>query len=238
MQKRETSLAFVFAKEPHLEFDYFFSVFSKKFGKLKILAKGIRKINSKLISQMELFSFVEIEFIKGKRNIKLVGARKVDRLPFLKKKLKRIILASEIGELLEDFLKEEEPDENIWNLLVLTFSKLNEISFKKEVLVYFYFFWHFISFLGFKPNLQRCVFCFKIPKDIFFFSEKYGGIACQFCAKKNKIKNRIQKTTLLFLQVLTSGEMDLLERVKLKKSTIEEISRLTKNYLEIYKLKS
>ena len=72
---------FIFKKEDRNDSDRVFSVFSKDFGRLEIFGKAIRKIDSKLKSAVEIFSFSEIEFVQGKNRKTLTDV-------FLQKKLK------------------------------------------------------------------------------------------------------------------------------------------------------
>jgi len=57
---------FVLTKEDRGEADQVFSVFTEDFGKIKIKAKSIRKIKSKLRSGIDLFCFSEVKFIQGR----------------------------------------------------------------------------------------------------------------------------------------------------------------------------
>ena len=58
--------AFILNKTDWNEADQIFTVYTEEFGKIKIVAKAIRKIKSKLRSGMDLFYLSEIEFIQGK----------------------------------------------------------------------------------------------------------------------------------------------------------------------------
>lgn len=221
----------VFGEREEGEFDKIFSVFCFPLGKIKILAKGIRKINSKLCSQIGLFSLVEIELIRGKFIWRLVGAKQKENFPFLRKDLKKVLFSFKIGEILDTVLKEEDFDERVWGLILKTFQKLNQISFQKEELLYLYFTWKLIAFLGYSPQLERCVFCKKQFSPVFYFSEKEGGISCQKCAKKAKIENRVSKEELKLLKLILNKELEMIEKIRVKKETLKLLFFLTQNYL-------
>jgi len=56
------------------EADRLFILYTKDFGKIEILGKGIRRINSKLRPGISFPSLSEIEFIQGKRYKTLTDA--------------------------------------------------------------------------------------------------------------------------------------------------------------------
>ncbi|MFH1575514.1 MAG: DNA repair protein RecO, partial [Candidatus Nealsonbacteria bacterium] len=141
-----------------------FTVYTKDFGKLKILGKAIRKIESKLKGGAEVFYLSEIEFIQGKTNKTLTDAVLIEKFPNIRKDLKRLSIASQITGILDEMVSKEEGDAQIWQLLLEVFDKLNnwkiENSLKikncKLELVYYYFFWSFVSILGYKPEFHGC----------------------------------------------------------------------------------
>lgn len=133
-----------------------FTVYTKDFGKLKILGKAIRKIKSKLRGGAGLFYLSEIEFIQGKHNKTLTDAILIEKLPNIRKDLKKLSIARQIAELLDDLISGEGKDENIWALLQETLERLNNwrITNYKLSIVYYYFFWNLVSLLGYQPELQ------------------------------------------------------------------------------------
>ena len=70
----------------------------------------------------------------------------------------------------DDLVAKEEKDEKIWELLNEVFEKLNDCKLKAEncKLIYYYFFWNLVSFLGYQPELRDGAICGKkINVDIF-----------------------------------------------------------------------
>ncbi|MFH1423876.1 MAG: DNA repair protein RecO [Candidatus Nealsonbacteria bacterium] len=135
-----------------------FTVYTKNFGKLKILGKAIRKIGSKLKSGTEIFYLGEIEFIQGKTYKTLTDAMPLDKFSVIRKDLRKLKIIHQIAEVLDEFISKEEKDEHVWELLNEVFDKLNNPQFKINhlPLVYYYFFWNFVSILGYKPEFHEC----------------------------------------------------------------------------------
>ena len=135
-----------------------FTVYTKNFGKVKILGRAIRKIRSKLKSGAEIFCLSEIEFIQGKTHKTLTDAIPIENFSVIRKDLKKLKIIHQIFGVLDDLISKEEKDDEIWRLLSEIFEKLNNPQFKINhlPLLYYYFFWNFVSILGYKPEFHDC----------------------------------------------------------------------------------
>ena len=194
MFTRYKTKGFIFGKRDFREADRIFSIFTKDYGALDILAKGERKITSKLRGALELFYLSEIEFIQGKTYKTLTDAALLEPFKNIRIDLERLEIAFKVSEILKSFLKFQEPDEKIWNLMITTFEKLNNVSSSSSLSsLYYYFLWNFLSNLGYQPELKNCILCQTLVRDeqLIHFSSKEGGVICQNCFKKMDLKEKI-----------------------------------------------
>ena len=132
---------FVLKKENLRESDQLLTIFSKDFGKLKILGRAIRKIKSKLRAGVQLFILSEIEFIQGKTYKTLTDAILLRNFPETKKDLRKLRIVYKMSEDLDSLIGGEETDENIWNLLNETFNRLNSLQLTTYSLELLYYYW-------------------------------------------------------------------------------------------------
>jgi DNA repair protein RecO (recombination protein O) len=223
----------VLKKEERGESDQLFTVFTKDFGKLEILGKGIRKITSKLRAGIEIFYLSEIEFVQGKNQKILTDAISIKKFEKIRKNLLKLKIAYKISEVLSNLIKGEERDEKIWLLLKDTFSKLEKYHLKNErlKLIYYYFFWNLISFLGYRPQLYFCFLCERRlrPQKIYFSK---GGILCENCFRKNKEGILITPETVKILREILKQNWQILKRLKIEKKHLRELQKISKFYLE------
>jgi DNA repair protein RecO (recombination protein O) len=226
-------LGFIFRKEERGEADQIFKIFSKDFGRVEILGKGIRKISSKLRSGMEIFYFSEIEFVQGKIYKTLTDAIFLEKFPNLRKNLKKLAIAYKISEDLDNFIKGEEPDEKIWRLLLEVFQELENLEFKtfNLQLIYYYFFWNLISFLGQRPEVYFCLICQKKlgPKGL-YFNKKEGGIVCQNCFLKIKEGEKISKRIVKILRIFFEKDIQFLRKIMVNREDLEKLKKISENY--------
>src|SRR3989344_1336762 len=92
------------------ESDLLFTIYTKDFGRIEILGKAIRKIDSKLRPAADIFYFSEIEFIQGKTQKTLTDAILLEKFSEIQKDLKQRTLAYKISDTLANFIKGQEPD--------------------------------------------------------------------------------------------------------------------------------
>jgi len=181
---------FILKKTDQGEADRIFTIYTKDFGKLEILAKAERKIKSKLKGGLGLFYLSEIEFVQGRTHKTLTDAILIENFPNLRKDLEKLPIAYGISEVLDNLIKGQEPDEKIWHLLNETFNKLNnsQLPTTNYQLLYYYFLWNLLSISGYQPELYNCSLCQKnlLPEKL-YFNSKEGGIICQSCFKKLKL---------------------------------------------------
>ena len=239
-------------KENRGEADQLFTIFTEDFGKLEILARGIRKIKSKLRSGAELFYFSEIEFIQGKIYKTLTDAILIDKFKNIRGNFEKLALAYKIGKAIDIFLPKEEKDEKIWKLLLGTFQQLNLSSPSHSLthplnnssifsLVYYYFLWNIFSILGFKPEIYFCPICGKkLLPETFWFSPKEGGVVCwrcfrQFDKEEKQSSKAIEVDTVKVLRIFLSEDFGILSKLKIEekiKENLIEVSEAYFNFLE------
>lgn len=148
---------FVIKKTEQGENNLVFSIFTEDFGKIEIVGKAIRKINSKLRPNIDIFSLCQTEFIQGRRYKTLTDVKSINRFPEIKKNLEKAKIAYKILDSLDNFIIYQEQDLKIWELLKRVFITLNnyqsqnkpEKSKKLEAL-YHYFILNLFLILGYR----------------------------------------------------------------------------------------
>jgi len=224
----------VLKKENRGESDQLFTVFTKDFGKLEILGKGIRKITSKLRAGIEIFYLSEIEFVQGKNQKILTDAISIKKFKKIRRDLSKLKIAYKISEVLSKLIRGEEKDEKIWSLLKDTLEKLENYQFKIDnlKLIYYYFFWNLISFLGYKPQLYFCLLCGRKlkPKKLYFSKE--GGILCESCFKKKKEGILITPEVVKILREILNQNWEILKKLKIEKEHFKWLKKVSNIYFQ------
>lgn len=219
----------ILKKKDRGEANRIFTVYTRDFGKLDLLARAERKITSKLRGGLELFYFSEVEFIQGKHYKTLTDAILLDGSKDLKKDLGALSVLSKIAEVLDCLVKEAEPDQKVWNLLSDTFKKLRE---GKEELVYHYFFWNFISLLGYGPELYHCSSCRrKLSPTEIYFNDQEWGLVCGNCKKPEDLARKIDSEAIKIARIIIKKDWPTLKKLKAGKGHMSSLRDLSQYYL-------
>lgn len=228
------TLGIILEKEDRGEADQVFTILTKDFGKLKVLGRAIRKIKSKLRAGAQIFYLSEIEFIQGKSYKTLTDAVSIEKFPKLRKDLNKLRITSKIAEVVDELIKGEEADKEVWSLILEAFKRLNDSSLvlSSLSLIYHYFFWNFLSILGYKPELNYCALCERklVPENLCFNLEQ-GGLLCGDCSKKKKSDQEINPETIKILKVLLKKDWTILSKLKIEPKHEKDLEKFSKDYL-------
>ncbi len=239
MSLRVLTKGIVIRESPKGENDKVFTVYTEKFGKIKIVGKAIRKINSKLKSGLDFLALSEISFIEGKKQKILVESRIIKRFPGKKNGLSGIRAGHRLAGTIDKLLTGEEEDESIWKLAIQTLTVLSEeVIAGRQFLLYSHFFWKLIHFLGYCPDWENCLFCKKqiLLAPAFLIPAK-GKAFCFSCrGKKIALATEeiitVSKEALELLIALPKSEWRQLK----KKPISQKVKNELKQILEMFVL--
>ncbi|MEK7080665.1 MAG: DNA repair protein RecO [Patescibacteria group bacterium] len=228
---------FVFKKNDRSEADRIFTIFTEDFGKIEIRARAIRKITSKLRGGIDKFCLSEVEFIQGKNHKTLTDAVTVERFNCIAQNIEKLIISNKIAEVLDNFIKGQEKDEKLWNLILGIFEKLNSQQSApiRHQLLYYYFFWNFFSELGYMPEIQKCAKCHeKLDPCGLYFSNVDGGVICDNCAGKKtegpEPCRRINSDIVKILRLILKKDWQVLSRLKIESFSQNLLGQISDNY--------
>src|SRR3972149_6652860 len=106
------------------EADRILTVFTKHYGKIKVLAKGVRRIKSRRGPNVELFNWVTLFLVKGKNFDLLTEAETKETFPAIRKDLPMVGAAYYLCELMDGFCPERQEHRKVFDLLTGAFGEL------------------------------------------------------------------------------------------------------------------
>ena len=124
-------------------------------------------------------------------------------------------------------------DQEIFNLLIETFEKLNNYTLdpRHYSLIYLSFVWNFFAILGYQPQLYNCANCHNklLDESNLFFSYKEGGTTCPDCGKiKKHIK--VDSSIIKILRIILKQDWQTLQKIKITTTTLKQLNNISKNY--------
>lgn len=143
----------ILARTDFGEADRIITLLTPDYGKLRLIAKGVRRVKSKLAGGIELFSISNITFIKGRREIgTLVSTRLVTHYGHIVQDIDRVQAGYELIKLLNK-ITEDEPEEAYFMLLEGSFAALDDATIQLP-LINAWFYAQLLRHGGFAPNLS------------------------------------------------------------------------------------
>ncbi len=160
------------------ESDRLLTVLTPLHGKVNAIAKGARKPTSKKTGHVELFTHVDMLINRG-RDLFIVSQAEVTK-PYLKLRddLRRSAYASYITELTTRFILDEDTNtQTAFELLDSAFGWLNDGDDPRLAVRYFEM--HLLDDVGFRPELNECVFTHEpiLPQDQHFSFGEGGAVS-------------------------------------------------------------
>lgn len=151
MNQKKT-LAIVLSRVDYGEADRILKVLTPQEGKLSLMAKGARKVRSKLAGGIELFSENELTYIPGRGEVgTLVSSRLVEHYPNILKQIERTMLGYELIKILHK-TTEQQVEEAYYQALKHALKGLDDDELPPEVLQQ-WFLARLLSLDGHTPNL-------------------------------------------------------------------------------------
>ncbi len=135
------------------EYDALISCYSKNFGKIDVLAKGIKKINAKLAGHLQIPSLNNLEIVSNKI-YRLIGTSVIKNFSNIKKNREALENALYICEITDKLIGHPLREEKLWRLLNAALAKI-EKSPDLSVYVNILYQAKLIKILGYEPDISQ-----------------------------------------------------------------------------------
>lgn len=106
------------------EADRILTVFTKRFGKIRIIGKGVRRISSRRSAHVELLNLARLSLYKGNGLPILTEAEMVEDFSSIKDNLIKVGFAYHICELVDGLCAENQENKTVFHLLKETLHRL------------------------------------------------------------------------------------------------------------------
>ncbi len=159
------------------EADRILTLFTPEHGKVRAVAKGIRKPRSRKAGHLELFTCARLLLAVGRDLDIITQAEGLDPYRPLRDDLLRGAYGAYMVELLDRFTPDAEENAELYQLLRQGLSWA--ASAADLALAARYYELHLLGLAGYQPQLRRCVVCGRaLAAEDQFFSTLEGGVVC------------------------------------------------------------
>jgi len=155
-------------------------LWTRHHGKVRVLAKGVRKTTSRMGASLETLAYVTVDLVKTRGEFYV--ARHVqhrERLATLRSSYTRISAGYAVVEAVDAIPSDGVPDEAIFDLLVRVLMTLDDDTFDPS-LVPASFYFRLLALDGSEPVVDACVNCGRAG-PLVSFDAQTGGTLCSDC---------------------------------------------------------
>lgn len=128
--KNYTSEGIVLSRKNYAEADRILVLFTKHFGKVTLLAKGVRKLKSKKRGHIEIFSKIRFSAVKGKSMDMITETETIDAYDQVRLNLNKVSLAYYFCEVILKITKDGEDDPRLYRILA---DALTDLQIRKNL---------------------------------------------------------------------------------------------------------
>jgi DNA repair protein RecO (recombination protein O) len=135
-----------------------------------------------------------------------------------------------ILDLVDSFTVESSVNHPLFDLLLDALHWLGQDDGSEIVLRYFEL--HLIDYLGYRPELYRCVKCNSPLKPVTnFFSSGQGGILCPYCSQSDFLSRSLSVDALKILRLWQNCDYAAARRVKVRSELSFELEQVLRDYI-------
>ncbi|MEK7211883.1 MAG: DNA repair protein RecO [Patescibacteria group bacterium] len=238
--------AIVLSRRNFREADRVYIAYTRDFGKLELLARGARKIESKLAAHLEPFTLTEIMIGRGKNFDHLAGAEVVEEFANIKNDFTKMNFLHYCFEVVEKATQWEVRDDRVYGLLLELMFSLESFSFtdtmstwEKYQALTKSFVVKLLALLGYAPEIRNCLICKNpIPAKGNIFNLKRGGLVCGHCHHRDldlpNEKVNISADAIKVLRFFINSPTYRALSLKSNQSPVQETMKIIEKFLAFH----
>jgi len=240
------TLAFVLKTQDYRDTSLLGSFYTRDYGKIRGIVKGIRDARARFGSTLEPFSLNEILFYRRKRGGDLHLVTQIDLLDLftnVRQDLERLSYASYYTDLLNELVENEDANPQIFDLMKDSLLFLSTGASPKRGARIFEV--KLFEFLGLMPEIKACTICQTKDPDPAYFSVSLGGIHCGQCentrGQTQGTSFPVSRGALNFLEHVRRSAIKDLYNVKVSQEVGAELEKVLRRFVDFHlskKLKS
>jgi DNA repair protein RecO (recombination protein O) len=211
------------------EADRIVTLFSRDEGKIRAVAKGVRRTTSRSAGHLEPFTLTDVLLAVGRELDVISQADTLEAFRAVREDLERATHAYYLAEVVDLLTEDRQENRGVFDILVQGLHDLAATNDARMVLVVFHL--RLLEALGYRPELRECVNCrSEIVPERNFFSAMVGGVLCPACGPAERTARDIGTPALKLLRFLqlTAGE----RTVNAQPHVCREAEALLRDYAE------
>ena len=212
------------------EADKLLTLYTPHLGLLKAVAKGVCRTRSKMGGHLELLTHSTLMLAQGRNLDIITQCETISSFLPLRADLWRTSCALYAAELVDLLAAENVENRPLFRLLLDTLERLCQAGDGELTLRYFEL--HLMDYLGYRPELGRCLGCGSELEPVTnLFSPSAGGVLCPNCSQGQPPGRPLSLNALKMMRLLQRGDYATASRVKLRPELASELEGSLRGYI-------
>jgi len=212
------------------EADRILTLYTPYLGKIRAVARGVRRPRSKLAGHLELLTHSLVSLARGRNLDTITGSQTINSFLPLKSDLKLTSCGLYATELVDQFTADHIENYPLFQLLLETMQRLCRGGDNELVLRYFEL--HLLNQVGYRPQLQQCVSCRRpLEPTTNSFCPGAGGMLCPSCCQSQPLTRPVSVNALKVLRLLQSSDYDTVVKLKMDSELCHQLEMMMRDYL-------
>ena len=210
------------------ESDRLITFMTENHGKVKCVAKGARKAKNQFWGSLEPMSLIHLIYFGREHQslFRLNHSDIIESFQTIRDDFDKLYTGIYFLDLIDAMILEGHWEPKVFGLLYQALAALNQQTELEPLRRLFEI--RLLSLSGYKPQLEHCVLCRKIPANgMIPFSYAHNGILCSSCSNSARVDIQFSVGTRNYIKKLLEVEIKTCERLKFPKSQTEEIEKVT-----------
>lgn len=169
--------ALVLRTYPLAEADRIVVLFTHDHGKVRCVAKGVRKTTSRRGARLEPIAHLDVQLYRGRDLDTVTQVQGIDAFTTIRTDLDRLARAAIMLEAIEAVTLDREPDPSLFGLLL---RGLRTLEAANRPLLVAGFLFKLLALEGVAPIVGRCIGC-GAAEDLVALDLDGGGARCRSC---------------------------------------------------------
>lgn len=184
------------------EADRIVTIFTRSNGKVRAVAKGVRKTKSRFGGRLEPFTHAQLMIYKGRNLDTITSVDIVRSFDEVRTDYRCLTSAAALVEVVEKMTEEREQALSTYSLLLAGLEALGAGPCESVVPAFLI---KLLSISGYHPQLNVCAGC-GTDAGLGGFSAAFGGAVCEDCWREDRDAERLGAERIVVLKRLLSDD--------------------------------
>lgn len=222
----------VLSKKDIGEADRLYTFYTLERGKIKAVARGVRKSQAKLAGHLENFCLVDFTVMKNKGMGNIASSIVENNFLGIRSDFDVLRNTFDVISRFERLIADEQQDQEIFRLLWIYLAILEKNTDRYRLLSQGFIF-QLLGILGYSMVVGCCGSCRRpINGEKNYFNYQIGGVICSECARRIGNNAYISNNSVKLIRIFMGNKLESLIKIRVSGEDISNLEMISNNLVK------